>query len=202
VRSSIARRRSSIALRPASVIRMRTTSIVLPPAFMFSRFAVASPLRTRPAIMSLSNPCTTASSSSAWCCSTHAAPRLGARAQKRSANAPASSGLAKQNTTKSNSSRRIEYVSGGTDRVSAKPRTVSLFFSPRTLSADQRNMMWPAAAELGAVDFGLASAHRRTLRAVARRPEIAGGSLSLAGSRLRRCRPLTDGADGSLAKYS
>src|SRR5258706_12097143 len=44
------------APRPAAVILIRTTSIVLPPAFMLSRFAVASPSRTRPAIMSLSNP--------------------------------------------------------------------------------------------------------------------------------------------------
>src|SRR5712671_1989612 len=47
---------SSIALRPAVVILMRTTSIALSPAFMFSRRAIASPLLTRPAIMSLSNP--------------------------------------------------------------------------------------------------------------------------------------------------
>jgi hypothetical protein len=35
--------RRSIAFRPASVILMRTTSTVLPPAFVLSRFAVASP---------------------------------------------------------------------------------------------------------------------------------------------------------------
>src|ERR1700746_1234750 len=37
------------AFRPAPVILMQTTSIALPPAFMFSRRAIASPLWTRPA---------------------------------------------------------------------------------------------------------------------------------------------------------
>jgi len=60
----------------------------------------------------------------------------------------------------------------------------------------------PLTLQVGAGDFALAAGHRRTLRAVARRPEIAGGALSLAGSRLRRCRPLTDGAGSFLAKYS
>jgi hypothetical protein len=41
---------------PAPVIRMRTISIALLPAFMFSRRAIASPLWERPAIMSPSNP--------------------------------------------------------------------------------------------------------------------------------------------------
>src|SRR5712671_6632900 len=51
-------------------------------------------------------------------------------------NASASSDLAKQNTTKSRSSPRREYVSGATERVSAKPSTTSLLSRPRTLSAD------------------------------------------------------------------
>jgi hypothetical protein len=41
---------------------------------------------------------------------------------KRSAKASASSGLEKQNTTKSLSSRRREYVSGDADKLAAKPR--------------------------------------------------------------------------------
>jgi len=47
---------------------MRTTSIALPPAFMFSRCAIASPLWTRPAIMSPSNPWTSTRSSSVAPC--------------------------------------------------------------------------------------------------------------------------------------
>jgi hypothetical protein len=51
---------------------------------------------------------------------------------KRSANAAASSSFAKQNTKTSTSLRRIEYVSGAADRLSAKPRTASLFVRPST----------------------------------------------------------------------
>src|SRR5258707_2749612 len=56
------------ASRPAPVILIRTTSIALSPAFMFSRRAIASPLRIRPAIMSLSNQSTSTRSSSVAPC--------------------------------------------------------------------------------------------------------------------------------------
>ena len=55
---------------------------------------------------------------------------------KRMANASASSGLVKQNTTNSPSSRSREYGRGAADRDSAKLQTISLFLTPRTLSAD------------------------------------------------------------------
>jgi hypothetical protein len=51
------------------------------------------------------------------------------------AKASASSGLEKQNTTKSLSSRRKEYVSGATERVFANLRTAAPFLRPRTFSA-------------------------------------------------------------------
>jgi hypothetical protein len=44
---------------------------------------------------------------------------------KRSAKASASSGLEKQNTTKSLTSRRREYVGGDADKLAAKPRTTA-----------------------------------------------------------------------------
>src|SRR5215475_3924727 len=50
-------------------------------------------------------------------------------------NAAASCGLAKQNTTKSRSSRRMKYVNGATDKAAAILWTISLFFRPSTLSA-------------------------------------------------------------------
>jgi hypothetical protein len=46
-----------------------------------------------------------------------------------------SSGLAKQNITKSLSSRRKEYVSGTADRTPAAQNITSLFLRPRTFSA-------------------------------------------------------------------
>jgi hypothetical protein len=54
---------------------------------------------------------------------------------KRAANTCASSGVLKQNTTKTAASaRRTMYVSGAADSVPAKARTVSLFVGPRTFS--------------------------------------------------------------------
>ncbi len=61
-------RHSSIAFRPAVVIWKRTTSTGLAPAFMVSRSAIASPTRTRPATMSLSNPWARTSSASVAPC--------------------------------------------------------------------------------------------------------------------------------------
>jgi hypothetical protein len=61
-------RHSSIAFRPAAVIWRRTTSTGLAPAFMVSHSAVASPARTRPATMSLSNPWARTSSASVAPC--------------------------------------------------------------------------------------------------------------------------------------
>jgi hypothetical protein len=54
---------------------------------------------------------------------------------QRLAKASASSGLAKQNTTKSLSSRRTEYVSGVADRAAAALNVASLFLRPCTFSA-------------------------------------------------------------------
>jgi hypothetical protein len=54
---------------------------------------------------------------------------------KRLAKAFASSGLAKQNTTKSLSLRRREYVNGVADRTPAAENITSLFTGSRTLSA-------------------------------------------------------------------
>jgi hypothetical protein len=54
---------------------------------------------------------------------------------KRLAKASASSGLAKQNTTKSLSSRRREYVSCAADRPAAAANISPLFLRPRTFSA-------------------------------------------------------------------
>src|SRR5467141_519283 len=61
-------RHSSIAFRPAAVIWRRTASTGLAPAFTVSRSAVASPARTRPATMSLSNPWARTSSASVAPC--------------------------------------------------------------------------------------------------------------------------------------
>ncbi len=61
-------RHSSIAFRPAAVIRRRTTSTALRPTFMVSRSAVASPARTRPVTISQSNPWTRTSSASVAPC--------------------------------------------------------------------------------------------------------------------------------------
>jgi hypothetical protein len=49
--------RSAGACRPASVVRTRATSIVLPPATTRSACAVASPARTSSAICSIAKPC-------------------------------------------------------------------------------------------------------------------------------------------------
>jgi hypothetical protein len=54
---------------------------------------------------------------------------------KRSAKASASSGFAKQNTTKSLSSRRREYVSRAAGNASAAVNITSLFLRPRTQCA-------------------------------------------------------------------
>jgi hypothetical protein len=56
--------------------------------------------------------------------------------ERRDAAASAPSGLAKQNTTKSRPSRRMEYVSGAADKVAGAPCTTSLFLRPRTFSAE------------------------------------------------------------------
>jgi hypothetical protein len=68
--------------------------------------------------------------------------------------------LEKQNTTKSLSSRRREYVSGAADRTPAAQNITSLFLRPRTLSVD-RYMMRPFALEIAAGDFPFAAGHRR-----------------------------------------
>jgi hypothetical protein len=54
---------------------------------------------------------------------------------RRSANASASSDLEKQNTTKSLSSRRREYVSGVADKAAAVVNITSLFLRPRIFLA-------------------------------------------------------------------
>jgi hypothetical protein len=54
---------------------------------------------------------------------------------KRLAEASASSGLGKQNTTKSLSSRRRAYVSCAADKAFAAVNITSLFLRPRALSA-------------------------------------------------------------------
>jgi hypothetical protein len=54
---------------------------------------------------------------------------------------PQSSGLEKQNTTKSLSSPRREYVSGGADRATAALNVTSLVLRPRTFSAVMRPLV-------------------------------------------------------------
>ena len=54
---------------------------------------------------------------------------------KRSAKASASSDLKKENTRRSPSSRRRQYVSGVADTLAATPRTSSVFFEANTFSA-------------------------------------------------------------------
>jgi hypothetical protein len=69
-RQSAAQPSPPTALRPAAVILTRTTSIALPPAFITSCFAAASPRRTSPASMRRLGPWPSTSSSSAQRCST------------------------------------------------------------------------------------------------------------------------------------
>jgi hypothetical protein len=80
---------------------------------------------------------------------------------KRLANASASSGLAKQNTTKSLSSRPTEYVSGVADRTTSSTKYYLAVHGVPHLFGRKRHVMRPFALEITAGDFALAAGHRR-----------------------------------------
>jgi hypothetical protein len=77
---------------------------------------------------------------------------------ERLAKASASSGLAKQNTAKSLSSRRREYVCGVADRRPVAQNITSRFLRPRTFSA---GVMRPVSLKVGTGDFAFSTDHRR-----------------------------------------
>jgi hypothetical protein len=79
---------------------------------------------------------------------------------KRSANAFAPSGLAKQNTTNSLSSLRREYVSGAADRTPAAQNAISRFTVLHLFGREHR-VVRPFTIEVTDGDFTFAAGHRR-----------------------------------------
>jgi hypothetical protein len=80
---------------------------------------------------------------------------------KHLAKTSASSGIAKQNATKSMSSRRREYVSVVADSTPAAQNITSPLLRPRTFSPRERHVMRPSALEIVAGDCTFVVGHHR-----------------------------------------